>query len=384
MTLYSERQFNFNIRFLVCYVLAALILICCPLVGIRLVGLDVSRFTQFPPRTGFVVHAEGNWLLFWLGVAFFSFLLAPIISRLISAWKQSVFIGPAAPFPRWGWLAIIIMAVSWVVAWHIVPVSQEIRNWSFTPLWLGFILFVNALCMWRLGTCLLIRRPVSFLALFFLSSLFWWYFEFLNRFVENWHYIGVESFGPLKYSLMASLAFSTVLPAVLSVNEFLKALELFENAFEIEKTRWKPNKGLAFFILFVSSLGLGLIGLLPDYLFPLLWVSPLLIICSLKIILDIPNLLSGALSEANLGPLVRLASSGLVCGFFWEMWNHLSYPKWIYSIPFVGQVKIFEMPILGYMGYLPFGLECAAVAALVIPLKEIIRPLGIHTKGPKE
>jgi hypothetical protein len=46
---------------------------------------------------------------------------------------------------------------------------------------------------------------------------------------------------------------------------------------------------------------------------------------------------------------------------FWEMWNSLSCPKWVYTVPFVSRFKLFEMPILGYAGYLPFGLECALV-----------------------
>ena len=38
--------------------------------------------------------------------------------------------------------------------------------------------------------------------------------------------------------------------------------------------------------------------------------------------------------------------------------------KWEYSIPYVHRFEIFEMPLVGYAGYLPFGLECAVVAAL--------------------
>jgi hypothetical protein len=45
------------------------------------------------------------------------------------------------------------------------------------------------------------------------------------------------------------------------------------------------------------------------------------------------------------------------------MWNYYSQAKWIYTVPYVNRFKIFEMPILGYAGYLPFGLECAVVAA---------------------
>lgn len=34
--------------------------------------------------------------------------------------------------------------------------------------------------------------------------------------------------------------------------------------------------------------------------------------------------------------------------------------KWKYNVPYVGFLKIFEMPILGYFGYLPFALEIYA------------------------
>jgi hypothetical protein len=33
----------------------------------------------------------------------------------------------------------------------------------------------------------------------------------------------------------------------------------------------------------------------------------------------------------------------------------------------VHEYKIFEMPILGYAGYLPFGLECLAVTKFLFP-----------------
>jgi hypothetical protein len=47
------------------------------------------------------------------------------------------------------------------------------------------------------------------------------------------------------------------------------------------------------------------------------------------------------------------------------MWNYYSLAKWEYSIPFVHRFKIFEMPILGYAGYIPFGLVCAAIGNIL-------------------
>jgi hypothetical protein len=50
------------------------------------------------------------------------------------------------------------------------------------------------------------------------------------------------------------------------------------------------------------------------------------------------------------------------------MWNYYSYPKWVYNVPFLGFARVFEMPILGYGGYLPFSLELFALYHLVVGL----------------
>src|SRR6266404_2888266 len=56
-------------------------------------------------------------------------------------------------------------------------------------------------------------------------------------------------------------------------------------------------------------------------------------------------------------PVVSLSVGALICGFFWEMWNYYSNPKWIYHTPGAQFWYIFEMPLLGYAGYIPFALE---------------------------
>jgi hypothetical protein len=59
------------------------------------------------------------------------------------------------------------------------------------------------------------------------------------------------------------------------------------------------------------------------------------------------------------------ALAALCCGLFWEMWNAHSLARWQYALPYVERFRIFEMPALGYAGYLPFGLECALICDLV-------------------
>ena len=60
------------------------------------------------------------------------------------------------------------------------------------------------------------------------------------------------------------------------------------------------------------------------------------------------------------------AIAALICGLFWELWNWKSLAHWEYAIPFVHRFELFEMPLLGYAGYIPFGLECVAVADLCL------------------
>ena len=60
-----------------------------------------------------------------------------------------------------------------------------------------------------------------------------------------------------------------------------------------------------------------------------------------------------------------MAVGALLCGIFWEMWNMFSLAKWAYHVPWVHRFQVFEMPILGYAGYLPFGIECAVIADFI-------------------
>ena len=132
------------------------------------------------------------------------------------------------------------------------------------------------------------------------------------------------------------------------------------------KTNW-----LATITLTAAGAGLILIGVWPNFLFPLLWLSPLLIVGSLQTLMGEYHLFT-ELAVGDWRRAMAAAASALICGFFWEMWNVYSLAKWKYSIPLVHRFALFEMPILGYAGYLPFGLECLIIGDL---LKGVIDPL---------
>lgn len=338
------------------------VLLGLPLVGVVVSGQPVGRYLEFPPVTQYVEHAGFNWAVFAV--------LAVTILLAVGPFKIQVSIhslgmkrtGPERRFPFWGWLGLAWIAWSWIVAWNRFPWMEMLQAHTFVPLWAGYIVVVNALTYRRRGICMLTHRPGYFLALFPLSAAFWWFFEYLNRFVQNWHYIGSQDFSPLEYLVYATLPFATVLPAVLGTHDLLATYPRLSaglrNFWRLEIRR---GKRAARDVLLPAAAGLALIGVWPDYLFPLLWLAPLMILVSLQILLGRPTVFSGV-RNGDWRRIYLLAVSALICGFFWEMWNYHSAAKWIYSVPFVGRFRIFEMPILGYAGYLPFGLECAVVA----------------------
>ena len=48
---------------------------------------------------------------------------------------------------------------------------------------------------------------------------------------------------------------------------------------------------------------------------------------------------------------LALLASGAVCGVLWEFWNYWATARWTYTVPYLGDVKLFEMPVLGYLGF---------------------------------
>jgi hypothetical protein len=336
-----------------------------PLIGVILADYPISRYLEFPPKTQYVRHAPFSWIAFLGYVILILALVGPLIIKALRLHKGAgIRASRPHPFPWWGWFGLIIGIIAWIMAWNRFAWFASFQPHTFTPLWISFILVVNALCYRQAGKCMLLDRPVYFLLLFPLSAVFWWFFEYLNRFVQNWHYIGPK-FNSWEYFWYATLPFSTVLPAVLGTRDYILSaswLKKHFNNFVVISVPY-PNV-LAGGVLMLSAAGLAGIGIWPNYLFPLLWVSPVLIIISLQILMNEHHILS-ELACGNWSGLIAASLAAIICGWFWEMWNYYSLAKWEYSIPYVHRYQIFEMPILGYAGYLPFGLECAVIGKIL-------------------
>jgi len=352
----------------------AVMLIGLPMLGVHWAGLPIPRYLEFPPQTLYVQHAPFSWSAF---AVFCTIILAAVIPLALMLKHEPDRRESGRPdrsaFPWWGWIGTIMGLLAWMLAWSRFPWFERFQPHTFTPLWLSYILVVNGLTYRRTAHCLMVDRPGHFLVLFPVSAVFWWFFEYLNRFVQNWHYTGVQ-FSPWEYFWYATLPFMTVLPAVLSTREWIcPRIGLVARATGFSVSSYVGSTGLACIVLLVSAAGLVGIGIWPDYLFPLLWLSPLLIIVSLQELMGDTHILS-ELSTRGWGSVVSAVLAALFCGFFWEMWNYYSFARWEYHVPFVDRFHIFEMPILGYAGYLPFGLECAVIDDLVEGRRSVHKP----------
>jgi len=262
-------------------------------------------------------------------------------------------------FPLHGWIGLALVLAFWAVNWLL----DGLRTfWAFFPLWLGYSLIMDALAYQSNGTSLLMRDWKRYFALFAVSIPGWWLFEAINERVQNWQYLGVDALTPLEYFLISSINFSVVMPAVFSAAEWISGAGWVQRMKPWLVVRPDRRTTLGFFI--AGWVMLALLLVFPQYCFPFVWISVYCILEPINIWLGNRSL-ADYTRNGNWKPVVSLFVGVLITGFFWELWNFHSMPKWIYTVPFVGNPKLFEMPVLGYGGYLPFALELFAMYHLV-------------------
>ncbi len=265
-------------------------------------------------------------------------------------------------WPVHGWLGLGLVAIFWTMNWSL---SGLRTHWIFFPLWLGYCFTVDALVLLRKGDSMLTRSRRAYVELFLVSVPVWWLFELLNWRTQNWFYEGRQFFTDFQYAVLASVSFSTVIPAVFGTAELVSTFKWLKEVRPGLRIVPTQRNLLGFFV--AGWLMLTLLFLWPLYFFPFLWLSVYFILEPLNVWLGYRSLAQYT-AVGDWRPVWALWVSCIICSFFWEMWNFYSYPKWVYRVPFVNVLHIFEMPLLGYGGYLPFSLELYAIYHLVMGL----------------
>lgn len=263
-------------------------------------------------------------------------------------------------FPVHGWFGAGLLLAAWILNWSLTGLRT---HFLFFPLWLGYCLLVDALVFWRKGTSLLTRSKKLYVGLFIVSAPVWWLFEIFNWRLANWQYLGSEAFTPFQFWLWATLNFSTVIPAVFGSAELVGSFGWLQKIRPGWVIRTDRRTTFSFFCL--GWLMLALMLLFPRVFFPFAWLSVYFILEPVNVWLE-NHSLAACTAQGDWRPVFALWLGVLLTAFFWEMWNYYSYPKWVYHVSWGNVFHIFEMPLLGYGGYLPFSLELFAMYHLIL------------------
>ncbi|MFQ5850989.1 MAG: hypothetical protein ACE5JU_10425 [Candidatus Binatia bacterium] len=238
----------------------------------------------------------------------------------------------------------------------ILPWSQYV----FPIFWYGYILVLDSLNYRLRGTSLLSQRQCEFLLMLPVSAFYWYIFEWYNLVVENWVYLNTPDEKWITFA-MKILSFATVIPAIYETRDLLDTLLRTEKDLRVRSlvpSNWRGPSVLLGLLL--SALPF----LLPKLFFWSVWLGLFFLIDPVNDRLGRSSILSDWHS-GNLRRTTLFLLAGYVCGFFWEFWNYWAYTKWIYTVPIPEMPHIFEMPILGFLGFGPFGLETFAFWTLV-------------------
>jgi hypothetical protein len=230
---------------------------------------------------------------------------------------------------------------------------QPFANWYFPIIWFSYIFVVDSIIYKIKGNSLISNKFKTFLGMVIISSLFWYVFELTNISLNNWQYQGIEGLKNLT-PLFTFLSFSTVLPALFETFELIRSIRLFEN--KKLKSKHKITKRFLYITISLGIISFFLPLIFPVFTFPLIWLGFFLILDPINYINNQPSIIKH-LKDKKLAIPLSLLLAGIILGFLWEFWNYWAIPKWTYNIPFLNFFKLFEMPILGYLGYFPFAFE---------------------------
>jgi hypothetical protein len=262
----------------------------------------------------------------------------------------------ARHLPTRAWIGLLAILISQI---GMLARVEPFYSWHTPIAWTGYILLVDGLVWRRRGSSWLSDARAEFAFLALMSIPLWVVFEIYNKYcIQNWYYIGLPESRPLRYFGYA-WSFATIFPAIFETGELIASLRDPAGQ-SIRRTASAPQRpGPAAW----ASVAAGAVMLLVPVFYP----SPYLaapVFLGFIFMLDPLNARAGSesiladLRQRRYARLVNLLAAGLICGVLWEFWNYWAGAKWIYAVPILTEVRLFEMPVLGFGGFPPFAVEC--------------------------
>jgi hypothetical protein len=252
-----------------------------------------------------------------------------------------------------GIAGLVVLLISQILLFRN---NEPIATWFYFFAWWPYIFIVDSIIYRIKQNSLIINRKKEFFLMLFWSVAIWTFFEAVNLIMQNWYYINVLPFRTIRW-IGYAVAYATVLPGIFETTELLEAAGF------LKKSRVKPlsvNLGHLTVLVIMGFISMVGVLLYPRYCFPLIWGS-------LIFLLEPINYLKGGKSllrdweQGTARKFYLLLFAGLICGILWEFWNFWARTKWIYTVPFFEELKLFEMPLAGFLGFPPFAVQCYVI-----------------------
>lgn len=227
-----------------------------------------------------------------------------------------------------------------------------VATWFYLLAWIPLLVALDLTAI-RIGASGFLERPREIPGMLWCSAVIWFVFEAFNFVVRNWYYVNLEPSMLLRWA-GTILAFGTVIPAIFVPERILRRLSLRTRLDGFPITIRDAHLRVAFATGWVVIAG---ILLLPRLLYPFVWGATWLLAEPLLWRRRPDESLWRDMARGHWGRIIRLLLAGLIAGFIWESLNIGARAKWIYTVPFLEQLKLFEMPYLGFLGFPFFALE---------------------------
>lgn len=234
------------------------------------------------------------------------------------------------------------------------------KAWFYCFAWWSFLLLMDSLNLRRWGSSPLRESASHFLFAALISVPAWLVFELFNLRLKNWSYHELPQNLPERW-LGYFIGFATVIPALQELAVFFRG---FFKSKKIPLPRFRVGPFLLWMCLIMGVLTLVLGLAWPLLFFPLVWLSLIFLLEPVNYRRRTPSFLADL--EGRRGErLVSWALAGLAAGLVWEGLNFWAGSHWEYSIPYFNFWRVFQMPVFGYGGFIPFALETFAIFGFV-------------------